>query len=306
MIFRGNLVQKFRKLINNRILRTPGVEFFLRNKNVNERKKHLDFWLNKAKNKQGFQKYFFSEKDPNHKTINFKILENKNYLISDEIFKSLASNGIVILENALPEEERVKVIDFFDDLKERNFKDNRWLKEPKDPGFFKEVNEIMGETIIKNFKELNNLSNQFSKEIYGKIVEPTVQFRYLRQNKEKKEEKIRGASYLHTDRFLPHFKIYYTPYEITKNDAPLEYLLSSHKINKNFINFYLNTQHFDETDKFFQTFQLEKKMICVPKNSFYIAFTNGFHKRTPFNNKSERSLVFLQYVQRFNKFDYLF
>ena len=48
-----------------------------------------------------------------------------------------------------------------------------------------------------------------------------------------------------------------------------------------------------------------KKIVCVPKNSLYIAFTNGFHKRTPFNNLSERSLVFLQYVQRFNKFDYL-
>ena len=94
----------------------------------------------------------------------------------------------MILENALPEEERVKVIDFFDDLKERNFKDNRWLKEPDDPGFFKEVNEIMGETVIKNFKELNNLSNQFSKEIYGKIVEPTVQFRYLKQTKEKERK----------------------------------------------------------------------------------------------------------------------
>ena len=59
MIINNNIIQKFRKLINNRILRTPGVEFFLRNKNVDERKKHLDFWLNKAKNKKCFQKYFF-------------------------------------------------------------------------------------------------------------------------------------------------------------------------------------------------------------------------------------------------------
>ena len=306
MIINNNIIQKFRKYINNRILRTPGVEFLLKNKNLNDIKKNINFWINKAKKKKSFQKYFFSEIDTNYKKINFKILENKNYLISDEIFKSLASNGIIILENALPEEEREKVIDFFNDLKERNFKDNRWLKEPNDPGFFNEVNEIMGETVIKNFKELNNLSNQFSKEIYGKIVEPTVQFRYLKQTKEKREERVRGASYLHTDRFLPHFKIYYAPHEITKDDAPLEYVLSSHKINENFINFYLHTQNFDETDELFQTFQLEKKTICVPKNSFYIAFTNGFHKRTPFNNKSERSMVFLQYVQRFNKFDYLF
>ena len=306
MIINNNIIQKFRKYINNRILRTPGVEFLLNNNNLNDRKKHINFWINKAKNKKSFQKYFFSEKDTNNKKISFKILENKNYLISDEIFKSLASNGIVILENALPDEERNEVIDFFSDLRERNFKDNRWLKEPNDPGFFKEVDEIMGETVIKNFKELNNLSNQFSKEIYGKLVEPTVQFRYLKQTKEKREEKVKGASYLHTDRFLPHFKIYYTPYEITNDDAPLEYVLSSHKINENFINFYLQAKNFDETDELFKTFQLETKTVCVPKNSLYIAFTNGFHKRTPFNNKSERALVFLQYVQRFNKFDYLF
>ena len=110
--------------------------------------------------------------------------------------------------------------------------------------------------------------NQFTKEIYGKIVEPTVQFRHLRQNNTKKEEKVKGASYLHTDRFLPHFKIYYTPHEITNDDAPLEYALSSHKINDDYINFYLETKNFDETDKLFNKFTFEKKVVCVPKNSY--------------------------------------
>ena len=306
MLVKYNLIQKFRKYINNRILRTPGVEFFVKNHDVNQRKKYINFWINRAKNNQSFQKYFFSTIDENKKKISFKIINNEKYLITNEIFESLSSNGLAILENALPEDERNKIIDFFSDLKNKNFKKNRWLKEPSNPGFFKEVDELMGETIIKNFKTLKNLSDQFPKEIYGKIVEPTVQFRHLRQNNTKKEEKVKGASYLHTDRFLPHFKIYYTPHEITNDDAPLEYALSSHKINENFINFYLQAKNFDETDELFKYFQFEKKIVCVPKNSLYIAFTNGFHKRTPFNNLSERSLVFLQYVQRFNKFDYLF
>ena len=93
MIINNNIIQKFRKYINNRILRTPGVEFLLNNNNLNDRKKHINFWINKAKNKKSFQKYFISEKDTNNKKISFKILENKNYLISDEIFKSLASNS---------------------------------------------------------------------------------------------------------------------------------------------------------------------------------------------------------------------
>lgn len=306
MINKYNIIDKFRKYLNNRILRTPGVEFFERNQNIDERKKYIDFWINRARNKKSFQKYFFSEPNKTIKKINFKIGEGKNYSLSEEIFQSLSSNGLIVLENALPEDEKNQIIDFFNDLKEAKFTNDKWIKKPNNPGFFKEVVEIMGETKIKNFKILNSLSNQFSKEIYGKIVEPTVQFRYLKQSNSKKEEKVKGATYLHTDRFLPHFKIYYTPYDISINDAPLEYLLSSHKINKDFVNFYLKAKNFDETDELFKNFQLEKKIVCVPKNSLYIAFTNGFHRRSLFNSKSERSLVFLQYVQRFNKFDYLF
>jgi len=37
----GNLVQKFRKLINNRILRTPGVEFLVKNE---MKAYHLNIW----------------------------------------------------------------------------------------------------------------------------------------------------------------------------------------------------------------------------------------------------------------------
>ena len=100
---------------------------------------------------------------------------------------------------------------------------------------------------------------------------------------------------------MPHFKLYYAPHEITIEDAPLEYVLSSHKINNNFINFYLNSENFDETDKEFKNFNFEKKIVCVPENTLYVVFTNGFHKRSQFNGNSERSLIFLQYVERFNK-----
>ena len=69
---------------------------------------------------------------------------------------------------------------------------------------------MMGQISIKNFQFLNEYSMKFSREIYGKIVEPTVEFRYLKQKNNTKEKQVRGATYLHTDRFLPHFKVYYT------------------------------------------------------------------------------------------------
>tara|TARA_B100001059_G_C17787845_1_gene558253 strand:+ start:269 stop:1192 length:924 start_codon:yes stop_codon:yes gene_type:complete len=306
-MYQTNIIHKIRKFINNRVLRTPGVEFLKKKPDLSERKRHINFWLGRAKKKTSFKKFFFSDVDEGPKKIDYKFLEKEKDFprINQSMFNSLSNNGILVIENALPEKERKLIIDFFQDLKDQNYKKNRWLKKPTNPGFFEQVNEIMGETKINNFKTLNNLSNQFSKEIYGKIVEPTVQLRYLNQQSSETEEKTKGATYLHTDRFLPHFKIYYSPFEITIKDAPLEYLISSHKINDDFVNFYLNAKSFDETDKLFEKFDLQRKIVCVPENSLYVAFTNGFHRRTVFNGKSDRSLLFLQFVQRFNKLDYL-
>lgn len=300
-----NIVGKLKNFINKRVLKTPGVEFLRKNKDLNARKKHINFWLNRAKKNKSLNRFFFTEASGSLRQLTYSRTDEE-FKISHEMFESLSNNGLLIIENALPESERTEIIRYFDELRNNSKFSNKWLKKPHNPNFFNEVNEMMGQISVKNFKYLNEYSMKLSKEIYGKIVEPTVEFRYLKQKNNTKEKQVRGATYLHTDRFLPHFKVYYTPYKIEIDDAPLEYLLSSHKINKNFINFYLNAENFDETDYQFENFKLDKKIVCVPKNSLYIAFTNGFHKRSQFNSNSERSLVFLQYVQRFNKLDYLF
>ena len=267
-MFDTNIFQKLRKFINNRLLKTPGVDFLKKNKDINDRKKHINFWINKAKKKKSFQKYFFSRIDNDNCQINFNLEDNQNFLISQEMFHSLSNNGLLILENILPEKERYLIIEFFEELKSRNYTKNRWLKEPNNPNFFDQVDEILGETKIKHFKKLNYLSNQLTKEIYGKVVEPTVQFRFLNQLDSQEEKQVKGATYLHTDRFLPHFKIYYSPFEITVKDAPLEYMISSHKINDNFINYYLNARNFDETDRLFNNFKQKKKNnMCASKYS---------------------------------------
>ena len=299
-----NLLTKIRNYINRKVLKTPGVKFLQQNSDKNMRKKHINFWLNRARKKKNFQKYFFQEVNNQKNQITFKN-ESENYKLSQKMLDSLSNNGLLIIEDALPEFERNQIIEYFDELKNKNKFEKKWLKKPYNPNFYKEVSEMLGITSIKNFEFLNSYSKQLSKEIYGKIVEPTVELRYLKYDKDCEEEKVRGATYLHTDRFLPHVKVYYTPFEITMNTAPLEYVLSSHKINDDYLNFYYETKNFDETDRLFNKFKFEKKVVCVPKNSLYVAFTNGFHKRTQFKNNDERSLVFLQYVERFNKIDYL-
>jgi hypothetical protein len=299
-----NLIKKFRGYFNKIIFRTPGVEFFRQNKSIESKKKYINFWLKKARKNESLKKYFFTQKLNNESEITYKIKDDK-YIISKDMFLALSETGLLIIENALPNFEKNLIMDHFAELKNNSTYKKNWLKIPQNPNFFTEVKEIMGPISIKHFNHLNNYSKQLSKEIYGKVVEPTVEFRYLKQTINCREKKTRGATFLHTDRFLPHFKVYYTPHAITINDAPLEYVISSHKINNDFINFYLNAKNFDETDEDFKKFKLKKKLVCVPENSLYVAFTNGFHRRVEFSSENERSLVFLQYVERFNKLDYL-
>ena len=299
------LIQKIKGVINKRILRTPGVEYLVnQGDNLETKKKHINFWINCSKKKKSFKKYFFDKTENINSKLSFNV-DNENFEITKEITNALSNNGLVILKNALPEDERNQIIEYFEDLKEDK-QSKKWIKGPIFTNAFKQAYEIFGSTEIKNFKFLDKISQKFSKEIYGKIVEPTVEMRYLKMNESFESDKTKGNTYIHTDRFLPHFKIFYTPYEITENDAPLQYLLSSHKINEKFLDFFANSKTFDETDEKFKNFYFQNKTVLVPKNSLYIAFTNGFHKRSQFRNKTERSMVFLQYVERYNKIDYLF
>ena len=112
------LINKIKNYINRRVLRTPGVEFFIENKDLNLRKKHLNFWLDKARKNKSFKKYFFSEMTNNISETNFKIYNN-NYKITDEMF-SLSNNGLLIVENALPQQERSKILEYFDELKKND------------------------------------------------------------------------------------------------------------------------------------------------------------------------------------------
>lgn len=302
----NNLYKKIRGVINKKYLRTPGVEYLLKNMNNEEnKKKYINFWLNCSRKNKSFQKFFFNE---NYNTDESFSFDNKDseFELTEQMINSLSNNGLVVIKNILPARERDEIIEYFNDLKYNVDIKKNWEKGPIKTNSFKEAHEMFGLTSIKNFKNLNSISNKFSKEIYGKIVEPTVELRYMRMNKNFENEKTKGNTFIHTDRFLPHFKLFYTPYEITEFDAPLEYLLSSHKINKKYIEFFTNTKTFDETDEMFKKFKFKKKTVLVPENSLYVAFTNGFHRRSQFKNKTERSMVFLQYIERYNKFDYLF
>ena len=184
-----NIVGKFKNFINKTLLKTPGVEFLRKNKDLNARKKHINFWLNRAKKNKSLNRFFFTEASGDLRQLTYS-RNDENFKISNEMFESLSNNGLLIIENALPEIERIKIISYFEELKNNSKFSKKWLKKPHNPHFFNEVNEMMGQISIKNFQFLNEYSMKFSREIYGKIVEPTVEFRYLKQKNNTKESRF--------------------------------------------------------------------------------------------------------------------
>ena len=104
-----NIVGKFKNFINKRILKTPGVEFLRKNKDLNTRKKHINFWLNRAKKNKSLNRFFFTEASNNLRQLTYS-RTSEEFNISYEMFESLSNNGLLIIENALPEIERTEII----------------------------------------------------------------------------------------------------------------------------------------------------------------------------------------------------
>lgn len=302
--------EKIIKIINKRLLRTPGVETLKKNfHSENVKKSHLDFWLKKSEQNPSFKKYFFEEnkcenifsKDVSDYTFDSK----NNFSITEEMLNTLKKSGLLIIKNALPDQEKEKVIEHFLELKYKKLNKN-WIGEVTNN--IREESEIQrGYIDIQQFEHLNRYSNQATQNIYNRIVKPNVELHYLKLKKILEKKFLRGETLLHSDRFLPHFKMFYTPFKIEKDDAPFQYAIGSHKINQDYINFFLKSRYFDETDE--SSSKLIKNLVKVTtdENTLYIAFTNGLHKRSAFTKEnSERFMMFFQYVERFNKFNYLF
>ena len=304
MVYMLKFINKLKRYFNKVIFRTPGVEFLQKNKDIKTRTKYLNFWFNKVKNKKNFKRFFLDSDLPLDE-LPIRFIQDENYTISENMLNSLALNGVIVIENALPKNEFLNIKDYFEDLKSGRYKKD-WENKPDNPLFFTQADEVRGLIDIQNFSSLKRYSDYISKKIYGKSVKPTVEFHYL-NIRDKVEEVTRGATYLHSDRFLPHFKIFYTPNKIERDTAPFQYSLGSHKLNSKYFNFFKNAENYDETDKFSKDLLGKLETITTQENTMYIAFTNGLHKRTCFTEKNkERSMVFLQYVERYNKFNYLF
>jgi hypothetical protein len=273
----------------------PGLKFGY-SKSLLYKKIEIKFTTFFAKRKKTFRTFFF---DKNLITENPKIYSNfsEKNTISDDQIKILKENGILVIENVLDYKEHLyikhKIKGLIDDEKRRGGEKINFVETD-------DLYKLSLKYNISNIKNLNNITNKISKLVYGKEIEPDASVIYTKSLKIP-EKTYSGDNNLHPDRYLPNMKMFYYPYSVDKDSAPFMYALGSHKINKEYIKYYIENSNFifDEENKSSEKFLKRKKIFPVKENSLIIAFTNGFHGRSKFKKDGERTAIFLQ----FSKFD---
>ena len=295
--------KKFFFVINKRLFSIPDLYSLNRIKSEFLKKKYFYLWINLAKKNLKFQKLFFQNEKKEEK-IRFDY--NKKNEFNENFFKSLASNGIIIIENILPNYEKKQIQRDFNELKKFDISNVAlekldWLIKPTKTETKSKI-RIYSKKKISHYPNLEKLSDELTKEISGKILKTEAEF-YFDKCIQIPEEKVLGDNVLHIDRWVPNFKIIYSPFEIKIDGAPFTYLLESHKINNNYekMIFNNNFKDIEESD----LFDLKKKtQIILKENSLVVALTNGVHGREPFVELKERMLLFLQYARSFNKLSF--
>ena len=295
---------KFFNVLYKNIFSIPELKSLDSIKNKFLKEKYYFFWVNLAKKNNQFKKLFFeNQKDQAEIYFNFNDKENLDL----NFFNSLSINGIVSIENILPEIENKKIQEDFFELRNYNIKENfslsNWLVKPIETTSKTKV-RVYSKKDLSNYPSLNRISDKISKEITGKSLKSEAEFIFDACVK-LPEEKVLGDNVLHVDRYVPNFKIIYSPFDIEIDNAPFTYLPKSHKINKDYKDmiFSRNYQNIENSKYNENKNQIVK--MTIKKNSLIVFLANGFHGRSPFMGLKQRMLVFLQYNNTFNKLSFI-
>ena len=224
-------------------------------------------------------------------TFDFRNIQS-NLINNNEFFEKLKKNGIVIIENALDQEEHKLIKKLFDELSSiKSFGKIVYGSKSKDI-LIKVHNKNLDSEI-----QLQNISNIITKKIYGKIVKPKAN--YICSKAINIPECIfPGDNNMHFDRFLPNIKLIYFPENVDLDSAPFRYALGSHLIDENYLDFFINNEDkfFDERSNKIEIFKkYPERKLHVKDNTLVVALTNGFHGRAPFNKITNRNSLFLTY-----------
>lgn len=272
----------------------------------------VDFWIYLAKKNNNFKKFFFEK---NIHNINIKIEHvfdyKSNYkTLSKETIESLESNGIAILKNILPEKEHFYTKNKFNGLNNTNSQDKNWMIPPKDITKDDDVKLTWAQDNLDNYNTLKKINYDLTKLIYGKPQETNAEY-FFHESRNLPEKIIKGDNHLHMDRFIPNLKLYYSPFKIDEDSAPFQYIMGSHKINKNYIDYWKTSENWDEYEDFKnKNTYLERmksndnNLLEIEENCLIAALTNGLHGRKSFLKHKDRKVIFLTY-NSYNKISLL-
>jgi len=297
---------KFKKVFNDRINYYPGLKYgYTKSKII--KKLYINFNMFLAKKNKQFDDIFFKPIDKTKK-VNISFNMNNRFQFNEQHYESLKENGALVLEKALPEQEHEEICKKFNKIKNdiANAGQINSQKIYQVPGMdaptWKSPDTMCNTlaTKINPDSTLAQISNQITKIVYGQSIISTAHYMYTRSIN-LPDRPHAGDNVWHSDRYLPNLKLIYYPFGV--KTAPFRFSLGSHKINRDYLDFFINNSHGSITlpeskvrnseygKKFLKNPQ---ELVCAP-NTLAAAFTSGFHGRTPFQEKGDRSALFLCY-----------
>ncbi len=284
---------KFKKVFNERINYYPGLKFgYTKNKKI--KKLYINFNTFFAKKNNQFDKIFYQhEKESNNTDINFYV--DSKFEFNKEHFESLKKNGILVLKNILPKNEYNEICNKFDKVKknELNLASGEYYQNLT--GKSEDTKSTNIGIDVSSYENLIKISNQITEEVYGKSIDPSAYIMYTKSIN-LPDRPCNGDNVWHTDRYLPNLKLIYFPFKVDEDSAPFRYSLGSHKIDGNYLDFFINQDEGNlEKEEDEKKFLKNPKELTVEQNTLVVALTNGFHGRKAFNKKKDRSALFLCY-----------
>jgi hypothetical protein len=287
----------------------PRIQKLLKIRNKLLRKLIINFYTFFVRKNKSLNFFFLQTNNPINQ-ISFDLVDLKqNRKI---LFESLAYNGIVFIKNALPENERKKILSYFIEI-EKNKLNSNWIDNKIINASnikYNDSNEIdikFARKQLKDLPDLESISNHISSSVFGDNVQSEAGF-FLHNSKKRESYESFHDTIFHIDRYLPCLKVIYSPDAINHNHGPFGFIKSSHKINNENIKEYLlnSTKDYIDENQISNLIKTKAIKATCESNTLIIAFTNGLHKRNIFlEDGILRKTIFLQYTESFNKLSLL-
>lgn len=249
--------------------------------------KRIDFWNKIAKKHLPFKPFY--EKDA---IIDYlqSINLNQDHKYYKQI-KNLYENGYCLINNFANTFEHHQINSLF------NEKLSNKLSDTSDIHIYKIKENKINDMLHKKISLVEEI-------IFGKKMKQKYTLSQIAIINGKSPYK--ASINMHQDKFIPSFKLFYFPTEVTTN--PFEYYSGSHFIDKQFMqNAHISskTRAGDNRDYKFNFSGYKKIKFYVKANTLVIAATNGFHRRFHENKDGVRKFITVGYYNKFTWIDLL-